>query len=271
VLRRLALPTLCIFAAACGKAPAPDAGVDAGVDAGATCLDPDAGPADAGAGDGGDLSCLGQPLPVGAVGHLTISGFVTAAGIARKPIDGALVELFDPSGTRVLSSALSATDGGTWSVDTDLGCTPSVLALRAGKPDAGFADGWYYPPAPFRRDRQGLELVVFDAAAQALVAGIAQVTIQPGTGAIALGVDDCSGRAVFGATVASSPAGTVRYISELGFPSTNEMATTSKGQALIFNVAPGAVQLTATVGGQTLRSKTITVRDGTITTTTLTP
>jgi hypothetical protein len=271
VLPRLGLPTLCLIAA-CGKAPTPDAGVpDAGADAGPTCLDPDSGTPDAGDGDGGDLSCLNQPLPAGAVSHLTISGFVTAAGLARKPVEGAQVELYDEAGTQVLSTAVSAPDGGTWSVDTDIGCAPFLGSLRASDPDAGFSDAWYYPAAPFRHDRAALELVVFDAAAQGLIAAIAQVTIQPGTGALALGVDDCSGHAMFGATVASSPAGKVRYVSEQGLPSPMGTATSSKGQALIFNVPPGSVELTATVNGQTLRSKTVTVRDGTITATTLTP
>lgn len=253
---------------ACGKAP--PVGDDAGFDAGPVCLDSDSGVADAGPGDGGDFSCLGQPLPTVAVAQLDLGGFVTAAGLSRTPVEGALIELMDPSGS-VVASAVSGTDGGRYAVSTAIGCAPYAGSMRASKPDAGFSDNWYYPSAPWRMSRSSLELVIFDGAAQTLVAGIAGVTVQPGTGALALGVDDCAGRPMSGATVTTSPAGTVRYVSALGFPSATETATTGKGQLIVFNVPPGMVELNAMAAGQTLRSKRVLVHENAITSTTLTP
>ena len=263
---------LLLLAAACSSPPAPiDAGTDAGADAGRTCLDPDAGPTpDAGGLDGGDLTCLGQPLPTVAVDALAIEGFVSSAGLVRNPVAGALVELFDSSGA-LLDSATTTADGGRYQLDTVIGCAPLSGSVRGSNPDAGFFDIWYYPPQPWRRSRAGLELTIFDTAARNLAAGIAQVTIQNGTGALALGVEDCTGTPISGATVSTNAGGDVRYVSDLGLPSMMLTATTGKGQVLVFNVAPGDVMLTATVNGQTLRTKTVGVRADAITATTLVP
>ncbi len=270
---RGALVAVAVVLVACGKTPSPvDSGVpDAGApDAGRQCLDPDAGPpVDAGERDGGDFSCAGQTPPQLATPSFTVDGTVTAAGISRNPVDGALVELFNAGGT-LLDSELSA-DGGSYQLGADLGCTALDGYLRASKPDAGFYDIYYYPTFPWRRPRSALELVVFDDAARQLVSAFAGVTIQAGTAALALGVDDCAGAPVSGATVATNPSGDVRYVAGNGLPTSGATSTSAKGQALVFNLPPGPVTLTVSARGQTFRVRTIPARADAITSTTLVP
>lgn len=271
-VRRVLLLAIAVWG--CGKTPAPvDAGVDAGPpDAGPTCLDPDAGTvADAGAtSDGGDFGCRGQPLPRGAVASFTVDGLVTApAGFSRVNVDGALIELFGANGT-VLASTDSR-DAGRYALSAEIGCEPLDGYVRGSKPDAGFYDIYYYPPAPWRRSRSSLELVILDDAARNLVSMIANVMIMNGTAVLALGVNDCAGEPVVGATVTSVPAGDVRYVAPNGIPTDQDMATTSKGQLLIFNLPPGPVQVTATARGTTFTVRTVIGRADAITSTNLTP
>lgn len=265
---------------ACSSSPGPvdsgtpDAGTpDSGTpDAGKACLDPDSGtPSDAGrdAGDGGDFSCAGAAVPQLATPTFTVDGIVTSAGLTRRPVTGALVELFGPTGAP-LGTDVTA-DGGTYALSTDLSCAPLAGYLRASHRDAGFYDIYYYPPAPWRRPRSGLELVIFDDAARNLAAGFANVTIMNGTAALALGVDDCAGDPVSGATVTTTPMGDVRYVAASGLPSGTQMSTSSKGQVLIFNLPPGPVTVTGTARGHTFPMKTIDARADAITSTTLTP
>lgn len=272
------LVAVAVVLAACGKTPSPlDSGVpDAGSpdaggpDAGRQCLDPDAGPpVDAGERDGGDFSCAGQTPPQLATVTFTVDGTVTAAGISRNPVDGALVELFNAGGT-LLDSELSV-DGGRYALTTNVDCAPLDGYLRASKPDAGFYDIYYYPTFPWRRPRAALELVVFDNAARQLVSGFAGVTIQNGTAALALGVDDCAGAPVSGATVTTNPSGDVRYVAGNGLPTSGAMSTSAKGQALVFNLPPGPVTITVNARGQTFRVRTIDARVDAITSTTMTP
>ena len=276
-MRPLVLSGLVLVACSSTPGPVdsgtPDSGTDAGSpDAGRVCLDPDAGaPSDAGrdAGDGGDFSCTGAVIPQTAVPTFTVDGIVTSAGLVRRPVTSALVELFgatgNPLGTHVTP------DGGTYSLSTDLSCLPLDGYLKASHRDAGFYDIYYYPPAPWRRPRAGLELVIFDDAARNLAAGLANVTIVNGTAALALGIDDCAGDPVSGATFTSTPAGDIRYVAASGLPSSMQMSTSSKGQVLIFNLPPGTVQVTATARGQTFPTKSIDARADAITSTTLTP
>ncbi len=270
-VNRALAPLLVVLSACSGKSPAADAGVDAGVDAGPTCLDPDAGPpADAGGFDGGDFSCKGMAPPAGAVQELRIGGTVTVAALMRSPVPGAKVELFDEAGT-LLDTSESNADGG-YTVKHDIGCAPFNGYVRGSHPDAGYYDFYYYPPAPWRRGRTDLELALLNDATRNLATLFAMVTITPGMGAIALGVEDCTRTPITGATIAVMPSGDVRYVAGNGIPVAPSMqsSTSPKGQALIFNVPPGSATVTVTVAGQTL-TRTVAVRADAITTTTLVP
>lgn len=267
--RTCALVLSALLAACSGKSPTPDAGVDAGP----VCLDPDAGPpADAGEADGGDFSCLGQVRPTVAVQDLSIAGFVAAQmGFARVRVPGAQVELFGPGGARV-DSAESDTDGGNYELGHGIGCTAFDGHIRASHPDAGYYDFYYYPPTPWQRGRTDLELVILNDSSRSLAALVAGVTIMNGTGQLALGVEDCTRTPVSNAVVTTMPAGELRYIATNGLPGMANMfpSTTSKGQALIFNLPPGDVTVTVTAQGKTL-TRVVPVRADSVTATTLVP
>lgn len=269
VNRSRALALFAVLAGCSGKSPTPDAGVDAGP----ACLDPDAGPAaDAGDQDGGDFSCLGMPRPTLAVRDLSIAGFVTTQnGFARNPVPGAHVVLLDENGT-VVDSSTADTDGGRYQLDHTIDCAPFNGAMRASGPDAGYYDFWYYPPTPWQRGRTDLELVILNDGARSLAALVAQVTIMNGTGTLALGIEDCTRTPSSGATVASTPPGDLRYVATNGIPAPPGMfnATTSRGQALIFNLPPGTVTVNVTVGGRVL-TKVASVRADSVTATTIVP
>ncbi|MBL8955274.1 MAG: hypothetical protein JNK82_31155 [Myxococcaceae bacterium] len=258
-----------LFVACSGSSPAIDAGFDAGS---RVCLDPDAGPApDAGDVDGGDFSCAGVAAPTSAVADLVLAGTVTSAGLTRNPVVGATVELFDPGGTRI-DTGTSDADGGAYRVEHAIDCTAYDGYLRASHADAGFYDFYYYPPAPWRRGRTELELVIFDASTRNLATLLAMVTVTPGTGAIALGLEDCTRTPITGATVTTMPAGDVRYVGPGGLPlgPAAQTSTSPKGQALIFNLPVGNVTVTASVQGRTL-TRTVAVRADSISAVTLVP
>lgn len=280
VKTRIALTVglLCLWAAACSSKtnpPTPPDPVDAGPpDAGRVCLDdtPDAGNADAGLADGGgdagpDLSCQGRAAPTGGQAVLVLRGTVTTAGFTRNPREGITVELVQ--GGAVVGSAISD-DAGAWVVSAPGGCAPFDGFLRTDTaPDSGLFNAHYVPDRPWRYDRGGLELVLFDDTMRTLVGAIAGVTVRPGTGVIALSVDDCAGAGMGGVVFSTADAGTVRYVNAGGLPEAALTSTAASGQALIFNLAPGTATITATLGGATISQRDIPVHADTVTTTTL--
>lgn len=260
---------LCLVGA-CDKTTPPTPLPDAGAP---RCLDdrPDAS-ADAGAGDGGadagpDLSCQGQPAPGGGQAVLVLSGKVTTAGFTRTPRAGVTVELVQ--GGAVVATA-SSDDAGAWTVSASAGCAPFDGFLRtATPPDSGLFNAYDVPDRPWRYDRDGLELVLFDDTTRGLVGAIAGVTVQPGTGVIALSVEDCAGQPMEGVVLSTADAGTVRYVTAAGLPSSSLSATSANGQALVFNLPPGTASVSATLGAVPVAQRDVAVYPDAVTTTTL--
>ena len=259
-MRALTVLVLSVVAFACGKSPVPDAGVvDAGeVVAAPVCL-PDW--VDGGTSiDGGplDFSCRGQAPAPGGQAVLVVAGKATRAGFVRNPVSGVLVELLQLDGT-VLASTLSG-DGGTYELTFDAGCYPLDGEVRATHPqqDAGFYVSHSVPAAPWRLDRSGLELVLFDSSSRGLAAGIAGVTIIEGTAVLALTVDDCAGNPVEGALVSTvGGVGVVRYVGASGLPSAMQLATAPSGQAVIFNLPVPSVEVIVTLDGGVIGQRVV--------------
>jgi hypothetical protein len=80
-----------------------------------------------------------------------------------------------------------------------------------------------------------------------------------GKAVLAVHVVDCDGNSVAGATIATNPAGLVRYIAGTA-PSTTATVTDSTGQAFIFNVPAEPVVVSANLGASVLRAHTINAR-----------
>ncbi|MFZ5442158.1 MAG: hypothetical protein ACOZQL_19275 [Myxococcota bacterium] len=269
-----------LLGAACGKSEAPvDGGHDAGgpLDAGVTpvCLEDrlDAGADDAGWDGGLDFSCRGQPTARGGQAELVIGGKTTKAGLNRALLPGVRLELLSRSGA-VLATATSAEDGG-YELRFDAGCEPLDGEVRATVDDvrdAGFFPSYAVPVAPWRYDRGGLELSLFDASTRGLVAAVASVTLQPSTAALALTVEDCAGHPVPGATLAINlDGGVVRYVGASGLPTMQLASTGATGEAVLFNLAGDSVEVTATLGGEVVSRRVVPLHVDAITGTTLAP
>lgn len=274
-MRVLTVLTLSVVAFSCGKSEVPDAGVeqDAGFDAGPPplCLPDfeDAGPP----GDGGlDFSCRGRAPSSGGQAQLVVSGTATRAGFTRTPMEGILIDLLSLDGT-VLASAVS-NDAGVYRLAWDAGCYPLDGEVRAThpNPDAGYAVAYTSPAAPWKRDRAGLELVLFDTATRNLAAGIANVTLVDGGAVLALAVEDCNGNGVRGALVATTGAvGDVRYVGAAGLPTTMQMSTGPKGEVVIFNIPGSSVEVIATLDGGVIGQRVVQVHSDAATGTFLSP
>lgn len=271
------------LAACSGPKPVPDAGLDAAVDTDAgtdagvqpVCLgDAPDGSVDGGALDGGrdagnDFSCLGRPTPPGGQATLVVAGTVTTAGFTRRPRADIPVALCAKDGT-VLATGTSD-DAGAFTLSTAAGCEPLDGYVRTvNGPDAGLFDAYYVPSQPWRYDREGVELVLFDSVTRNLVGQIAGVTIQNGTGVVALTIADCADEPVGGA-VLSIDGGVVRYVAASGLPSATLTATDTTGEALVFNLAPGTATLTAVSGATSIGPRTLPVFADGVTATTLMP
>lgn len=270
------------LAAACGT---PNPGMDAGTDAGGAVEDAgfDAGPAplcladrpdasvDAGWDGGYDFSCRGMPRPGGGQAELVLSGLTTRAGFVRTPLQGIQVDAVRVDGT-VMATAFT-TDAGTYRLAFDAGCQPFDGEVRATSldVDAGFAVAYALPEAPWRYDRGGLELVLFDYDTQGLAAALAGVTLQDGGAALAMTVEDCAGNDVAGAVVSASSGGDVRYVGASGLPSSMLTATSASGDLVIFNLFGDSVTLTATLDGGVIAQKVMRIHPGAVTGTYLTP
>lgn len=253
-MRATAVAVLALLGAACGKPSPADGGAPGGADAGASgplCLPdrPDGGE-EADAGPGVDLSCLGQPPGEGGQATLVIAGKATRAGLTRPPMPEVRLDLLDRSGA-VLASATSD-DAGAYRLELDAGCAPVDGEVRAthADPDAGFLPSYAVPAEPWRYDRGGLELVLFDTLARALAGGLASVTVVSGTAVLAVTVNDCAGRPIADATVGTADdAGVVRYVGASGLPSAALSATGPGGEAVLFNLPGTSAEVVVRLDG----------------------
>jgi hypothetical protein len=135
--------------------------------------------------------------------------------------------------------------------------------------DSAHISTYAYPAVPLAGDATENVLMVTSGEFTTL-AGAAGITPVAGDGFIGLVVTNCAGTPVAGATVSSTPAGTVRY-NVGGFPSSTATATDSTGFAYIANVVPGDVTVMASASGHTLRQHVVSAHANAITLTQIQP
>jgi hypothetical protein len=248
---------------ACGgnKNTGPDASPDAHVG-------PDAPPPDAQT----PFGCLGVPLPTTAPAMITISGTTEEIkNLAAQPLSGTMVQAFDGSGTS-LATGTAASDG-TYSLTLSTGGTPVdgyVVGHHANAGTTTYIDDYLYPPHAMVSDHAGGVILMLTPNTLGLISGVLQVTQDPSKGMLGLVVADCNGNTLAGATVTTEPAATAYYDSG-SLPSTTAKATDTDGRAYILNLPPGPVTVHATLNTMILRSHTLTVRPGVVTTTAVEP
>ena len=267
--RLFVLAVLCL---SCGKASSMvDAGMPGVTDAGATpmavCLeDSFSAQFDGGADGGYDFaSCRGRTR-MGGQAEFVVAGMVTRAGFPRRALGQVKVDLLGASDV-VLASTVTDDDGGVYRLAFDAGCSKVDGLLRATSADvdAGFVVTYTVPSAPWALDRDGLELVLFDASTRTLIAQLAGVNLVDESPALAVTVVDCDGKSVEGATLSTGDAGVVRYVGTAGVPVNTLSSTGPTGDGVIFNLPAGPVSVTAMREGTVIGQRTLSLHNNAVT------
>ena len=222
---------------------------------------------------GGDSSgptagfeCLGQALPTTAPPLVNVTGQVKKSPLAQTPLAGAYVFAFRTGDTTTLAADTTNTPG-FYSLSITSGGTPVNGYVRVT--DSAHITTYAYPAVPLAGDAPENVLMITSQEFSFLAAA-AGVTPAAGNGFIGMIVKNCAGTPIAGATVTSSPAGTVRYNAG-GAPSSTATSTASDGVAYIANVTAGNVTVQATASGHTLRQHIVNARADVITLTEIQP
>jgi hypothetical protein len=198
---------------------------------------------------GTPYGCLNAPPPTTAANPIVVSGTVddafTMTPVANAAVAGQLsgvttpifVDHTDASGKFRQSQA---TNG-------------APLSWFFHISDNGYIDTYYYPSRPLTHDVSYPSLLLLTSMDMATLASLAQITVNPGDSTALLTVNDCNGTPVAGATIATTPAGTIRYFNGVQ-PSTTATATDAGGVVMVANLPPGNVMLSATAGGMAFKA-----------------
>lgn len=253
-MNRLAFAFLAL-AAACG-----------GDDSGNTSIDAPAG----GKQDAPVTTQTDAPSNIPAT--VTISGIVSQISTSgKKALAGVTITAFQRVGDTMIATTTSGTDG-SFTVSAPTNGSPVDAYLVATK--SGLLDTYLYPPYVLSKDFANVPVLVLDSQTQSFANQFAGADPQAATnGWIGAIITDSSMNAVAGATLVSTPAGTIRYNSSSGLPGSANQApsTAADGIAYDMNVAAGNVSLTATASGMTFQTHSVNARAGKITLTLITP
>ncbi|MFN2572584.1 MAG: hypothetical protein ABR537_13395 [Gemmatimonadales bacterium] len=225
----------------------------------AACSKDSSGPSSA-------FRCLNDTLPTTGPATLAVTGQVESNALSPAPLSGAAVAAFRTGDTTTLASGTSNTPG-FYSLQILTGGTPLDGYIRLTH--SGYLPTYGYPPRPLVADATENVLMI-TSTEMGLLGAAAGVTQTAGKGFVAVIVEDCDGTALTGATVSTTPAGTVRYNTASG-PSSTATSTVSDGVAYVFNVTAGNVVVSATGGGHTLRQHTVDARADALTLTQVQP
>lgn len=217
-------------------------------------------------GPGAGFECLGQALPTTAPALVNVTGQVRQHVLSPNALAGAYVFAFRSGDTTTLAADTSNTPG-FYSLAITSGGTPVNGYVRAT--DSAHISTYAYPAVPLAGDATENVLMITSSEFSSL-AGVAGITPVAGDGFIGLVVTNCAGTPLAGATVTSSPPGTVRYNAG-GVPSSSATSTADDGVAYIANVAAGNVTVQANASGHTLREHVVNARADAITLTQIQP
>lgn len=212
------------------------------------------------------FECLGQALPTTAPALVNVTGRITANVFSPTALRGAYVFAFRTGDTTTLAADTSDTSG-AYSLAITSGGTPVNGYVRVT--DSTHLSTYAYPAVPLASDAVDNVLMV-TSSEFLLLASSAGVNPVPGDGFVGVVVKNCAGTPIAGATVTSSPAGTVRYNAG-GVPSLSATSTASDGVAYIANVTAGNVTVQSNASGHTLRQHVVNARADAITLTEIQP
>jgi hypothetical protein len=217
---------------------------------------------------GGDDGGTTADAPVVAT-TVTVTGTTSdVTGSGRTPVSGVTVSAFKEGDTTPLVTTTSDAQGNyTLMIATNGTALDGYLLGKL----AGKKDNYLYPPKPLTADIPSAPVLVISQNTFNLLAVAAQTSQDSTKGWVGVQVFDSANMPVMGATVTSSPAGTVRYNSSGGTPSSSATVTAADGIAYIFNVAAGNVTISASGGGLTFFSHPVNARANQVTTTLIQP
>lgn len=194
---------------------------------------------------------------------ITISGTTSEISISGTQALAAVnVQAFREGESTALASMTSDTSGNFTLSATTGGVAVDGYVLA--KKDT-YLDTYLYPPAPLAADFSGASVLMLTSSTRDLAGTVGQVSVDMTKAFIGLKVVDASGNPVMGATVSSTPAGTVRYNGTNGVPDKNATSTNADGVAYIFNPEPGQVMVSASKSGSTFHAHSINARASVIT------
>ena len=201
---------------------------------------------------------------------VTVSGTTTSQGLNNTvPVSGATVGVYRESADTTPLATATSDANGNWTMSVPTGGQPIDGFIKSTA--TNYMDTYAYPTGAIVADTTGVNLNEITAGNFGLLATFAGATQDSSKGVIALEVDDMMGNPVAGATVVSVAASNpYRYDDPSnGLPSSSATATSSDGQAYMFNV-PGSVAIGAMKTGVTFKSHHVNARPNAFTMTNIT-
>ncbi len=184
------------------------------------------------------FECLGQPLPMTAPMTITFSGTIVDSSTVQ-PLTNLPFQLQDPLGNTLHNGATDNNGGYTFTQASN-GVPIDAHFHTVGDPT--HTATIQYPAYPYTANNTGIQLNVFSfSALQPLATGCGTTydNVKP---VLIVGVEDCNGTPLSGATVARPQSGTaVCYAGPAGATTTD-----TSGIALVFGLSPATVTANAT-------------------------
>jgi hypothetical protein len=213
------------------------------------------------------FECLGQALPTTAPALVNVTGTVNANVLSPNPVPHAFVYGFRTGDTTHLAGDTTDTPG-RYSLSILTGGLP-VNGYVAISDSGHHLDTYAYPAVPLAADATENVLMI-SSAEVTLIGPVLGVTQDPANGLMVIVVENCAGQPISGATVTTTPAGTVRYNGPSG-PNEAATSTAADGISYVFNVPAGNVVVHANASGHTLRQHTVNAHANAFTLTAIQP
>lgn len=195
--------------------------------------------------------CVGQAYPTTAPASITVSG--TVSDFISGPLAGAKVLAFK-TGTAAAIDSATTDAGGAFSMSVSTGGTPLDGYLKAT--NTGYMDTYAFPSAPLPANA-AITVPMVTSTEFNLLATQAGATPVAGNGSLGIRPVDCTGAAVTGATVTTSPS--------------SSPYTDGQGDFFVFNAAPGNVDVGASFQSHTFHGHTIVAKADAVTITIIAP
>jgi len=215
----------------------------------------------------GPYSCIGAQQPTTAPQLVTISGTVVDPE-NLTPVIAASVQLQTAPTGSVIASTVTDLHG-HFSFDVNTNGAP-IAGLDLHVSATGFIDSYFFPSRPIATDMDFPIVSILTSTEASTLFSDAGVTMTSGDGHILLSLSDCNEMPLTNGTLASSPAGTIRYFNGI-IPAPSATMTGPGGVVLDANLAPSKVALTAMVDGHTYPQVQVSVVANAFTVTDLQP